>query len=146
MPFYRTNKNKFYIRAAIYLGKGKTRKQVCNKLQNLITKYMSKSANKTGKSASTWSFYTEMNDIFRNHKNVNPNYLINSMGQIYGTSLEQKSNKSKENFLKSNKKQCLNEDEMHYIKSMDTIMESKQIEAETRKKLYDLEKYKFEYE
>ncbi|CAG8846011.1 41375_t:CDS:2, partial [Gigaspora margarita] len=96
---------------AIYLGKGKTRKQVCNKSQNLIKKYMSKSANKTGKGASTWSFYTEMNDIFRNHENVNPDYLINSMGQIYGTSLEEKSNESKNNSLKSNKKQCLNEDE-----------------------------------
>ncbi|CAG8756606.1 6485_t:CDS:1, partial [Gigaspora rosea] len=49
MFLYRTNKNKFYIRATIYLGKGKTGKQVCNKLQNLITKYISESANKTGK-------------------------------------------------------------------------------------------------
>ncbi|RIB05707.1 hypothetical protein C2G38_2218934 [Gigaspora rosea] len=87
-----------------------------------------------------------MNNIFGNRENGNPDYLINSTGQIYGTSLEQKSNESKDSSLKSDKKRRLNEDEIHYIKSMDTITESKKIEAETRKKLYDLEKDKFEYE
>ncbi|CAG8779180.1 7730_t:CDS:1, partial [Gigaspora rosea] len=47
MSLYRTNKNKFYLRAAMHLGKGKTGEQVCNKLRRLITKYMDESSNKT---------------------------------------------------------------------------------------------------
>ncbi|CAG8808241.1 21202_t:CDS:1, partial [Racocetra persica] len=59
----------------------KTGKQVHNKLQNLVTKYMTESLNKTDKGVSTWPFYTEMNDILGNRENINLNYLINSTGQ-----------------------------------------------------------------
>ncbi|RIB06272.1 hypothetical protein C2G38_2217556 [Gigaspora rosea] len=100
MLLYRMNKNKFYLRATMHLGKGKTEEQVSSKLQRLITKYMDESSNKTEQDRS----------------------------------------------LKSNKKRRLNENEIHYIKSMDIITESKKVKVETRKKHFDLEKEKFEYE
>ncbi|CAG8599426.1 6017_t:CDS:2, partial [Scutellospora calospora] len=143
MSSYRMNKDKFYLKAAIYLGKGKTGKQVHNKMQSLISKYMNESSNKTGKGASTWLFYTEMNNIFGNRENVNPDFIINSMGQTYGTSLEPK---DKDYSLKSKKKRKLDDDEVRYINSMDTITETKKIEAETKQKQLNLERDKFLYE
>ncbi|RIB15382.1 hypothetical protein C2G38_2247657 [Gigaspora rosea] len=68
-------------KSALYLGNGKTGDQVHNKISSLINRYMEESSNKTGKGVSNWLFYTEMNDIFGNRENVNPDYLINSTGQ-----------------------------------------------------------------
>ncbi|CAG8664177.1 6219_t:CDS:2, partial [Dentiscutata heterogama] len=81
MSLYRMNKQKFYFKATLYLGNGKTGDQVRNKISSLINRYMEESSNKTGKGASNWLFYTEMNDIFGNRENVNPDYLVNSTGQ-----------------------------------------------------------------
>ncbi|CAG8541059.1 14796_t:CDS:2 [Gigaspora rosea] len=136
MSLYRMNKQKFYYKAALYLGNGKTGDQVHNKISSLINRYMEESSNKTGKGVSNWLFYTEMNDIFGNRENVNPDYLINS------TDNGNDKNKS----LKSNKKRRLDEDEMHYIKSIDMITQSKKIEAETKQKLLELEKEKLQFE
>ncbi|RIB08677.1 hypothetical protein C2G38_329858 [Gigaspora rosea] len=49
---YQFRKNQFYVKAALYLGKGKTGSQVASKIRWLINKYMKESANKTGKGAS----------------------------------------------------------------------------------------------
>ncbi|CAG8492122.1 26156_t:CDS:2 [Gigaspora rosea] len=46
---YQFRKNQFYVKAALYLGKGKTGSQVASKIRWLINKYMKESANKTGK-------------------------------------------------------------------------------------------------
>ncbi|CAG8609722.1 3111_t:CDS:2, partial [Scutellospora calospora] len=123
MSLYRLNKEKFYLKAALYLGKGKTGLQVHNKIRSLIDKYMAESSNKTGKGTSTWAFYSEMNDIFGNRENMNSDYIVNST------------------------------DEEHYVKSIDLITkskrteaESKKIEAETKQQLLKLEKKKFKFE
>ncbi|CAG8488877.1 3669_t:CDS:2 [Scutellospora calospora] len=137
---------KFYVKAALYLGNGKTGDQIRSKIRSLINTYMEESSNKTGKGASDWPFYTEMNNIFGNRENVNPDYLVNSTGQIYRNNLPKDNSNNKDCSLKSNKKRRLDEDELHYIKSIDIITQSKQIEAETKKKLLELEKEKLQFE
>ncbi|CAG8470087.1 18358_t:CDS:2 [Racocetra persica] len=56
---YQTNKDKFYLRAAMHLIKGKTGKQVRNKLQNFVTKYMNESSNKTDKDKFEYKYKKE---------------------------------------------------------------------------------------
>ncbi|CAG8650311.1 231_t:CDS:1, partial [Racocetra fulgida] len=81
MKDYQFRKNQFYVKAALYLSKGKIGSQVATKIRWLINKYMKESANKMGKGASKWEFFTEMNEIFGNRENVHPDYLIDSTGK-----------------------------------------------------------------
>ncbi|CAG8455030.1 8469_t:CDS:2 [Cetraspora pellucida] len=128
---YHKNKEKFYASAALHIG-GKSSAQVHGKLQKLVKKYSEESKEKTGKEASKWPYYFLMNEIFGNRENVHPECLIDK---------EDGSMKEKKN---------LSEDDLSYIKSVETISESKKISAESRKKWIDehstIEREKFNFE
>ncbi|RIB27549.1 hypothetical protein C2G38_2029285 [Gigaspora rosea] len=99
MSLYRMNKQKFYYKAALYLGNGKTG------------------------------------------------------DQIYRNNSQKDNGNDKNKSLKSNKKRRLDEEEMHYIKSIDMITQKKEKlqfekekwEHEKNEKII-LEKYKLELE
>ncbi|CAG8585554.1 9365_t:CDS:2, partial [Dentiscutata heterogama] len=128
---YRKNKEKFYASAALHIG-GKSSAQVRGKLQKLVKKYSEESKEKTGKEASKWPYYFLMNEIFGNRENH------------YGANIND------EEMVQRKKKKKLNEDDLSYIKSVETISESKKISAESRKKWIDehstIEREKFNFE
>ncbi|CAG8683316.1 28009_t:CDS:2 [Gigaspora margarita] len=66
--------------------------------------------------------------------------------KIYRNNSQKDNGNDKDKSLKSNKKRRLDEDEMHYIKSIDMITQSKKIEVETKQKLLELEKEKLQFE
>ncbi|CAG8481270.1 5410_t:CDS:2, partial [Dentiscutata heterogama] len=135
---YQLKKNQFYYKAALYFGKGKTGLQVATKIRWLINKYMKENTNKTRKAVSKWIFFTEMNKIFGNRENVNPKYIIDSMGKP-----SKNTNQSEKDHSLKRKKYKLSEDDEVYIHK---ISKSKKIAAQTKKQLYDLEKEKLEFE
>ncbi|CAG8822827.1 12104_t:CDS:2, partial [Gigaspora margarita] len=139
--YYRKNKEKFYANAALHIG-GKSTAQVRGKLQKLVKKYSEESKEKTGKGTSKWSYYSLMNEIFGNRENVHPEFLIDSTGKHYDNNI----NNEKER----KKKKKLSEDDLSYIKSVETISESKKISAESRKKWIEehstIERERFEFE
>ncbi|KAF0519637.1 hypothetical protein F8M41_016558 [Gigaspora margarita] len=116
---------KFYANAALHIG-GKSTAQVRGKLQKLVKKYSEKSKEKTGKGTSKWPYYSLMNKIFGNRENVHSEFLIDSTRKHYDNNV----NNEKER----KKKKKLSEDDLSYIKSVETISESKKISAESRKK------------
>ncbi|CAG8532648.1 13037_t:CDS:2 [Dentiscutata heterogama] len=111
----------------------KTGDQVRNKISSLINKYMEENSNKTGKGASNWPFYTEMNDIFRNRENVNPDYLINSTGQ------------SIDIITQSKKIEVENKQKLLELEKEKLEFEKKNWKHEKNEKI-GLEKYKLELE
>ncbi|KAF0544029.1 hypothetical protein F8M41_003132 [Gigaspora margarita] len=143
MKDYLFRKNQFYVKAALYLGKGKTGSQVASKIRWLINKYMKESANKTGKGASKWEFFMEMNEIFSNRENVHPDYLIDSTGKVSKNIDQPEKDRS---LLKRKKRSKLSEDDEIYIQSMTTISESEILSAKTKQQQYDLEKEKLQFE
>ncbi|CAG8838340.1 25134_t:CDS:2, partial [Gigaspora margarita] len=142
MKDYQFKKNQFYVKAALYLGKGKTGSQVASKIRWLINKYMKESTNKTGKGVSKWEFFMEMNEIFSNRKNVHPNYLIDSTEKV-SKNIEQP---EKDHSLKRKKCSKLSKDDKIYIQSMTTISESKILSAKTKQQQFDLKKEKLQFE
>ncbi|KAF0550444.1 hypothetical protein F8M41_024570 [Gigaspora margarita] len=143
MKDYQFRKNQFYVKAALYLGKGKTGLQVASKIRWLINKYMKESANKTSKGASKWEFFMEMNEIFGNRENVHPDYLIDSTGKVSKNIDQPEKDRS---LLKRKKCSKLSEDNKIYIQSMTTISESKILSAKTKQQQYDLKKEKLQFE
>ncbi|KAF0445902.1 hypothetical protein F8M41_003009 [Gigaspora margarita] len=79
-----------------------------------------------------------MNEIFGNHENINPEFLIDSTGKHYIN--------INESSVQRKKKAKLNNNELAYIESIAAISESKMISAETQIKLeqerIELEKFK----
>ncbi|KAF0475770.1 hypothetical protein F8M41_024573 [Gigaspora margarita] len=108
---YQFGKNQFYVKAALYFGKGKTGSQVLSKIRWLINKYMKESTNKTGKGASKWEFFMEMNEIFGNRENVHLDYLIDSTEKV-SKNIDQP---EKDHLLKKKKCSKLSEDDEIYI-------------------------------
>ncbi|KAF0384497.1 hypothetical protein F8M41_011599 [Gigaspora margarita] len=127
MKDYQFRKNQFYIKAALYLEKGKTGSQVASKIRWLIDKYMKESANKTGKGALKWKFFMEMNEIFSNYENVHPDYLIDSTEKVFKNIKQPE----KDHSLKRKKHSKLSKDDEIYIQSMTTISESKILSTKT---------------
>ncbi|CAG8557126.1 14293_t:CDS:2, partial [Cetraspora pellucida] len=76
---YRKNKTKFYVSAAIKIGKNRTSNQIEFKIQALRTKYKKENKEETGKARSKWPYLDEMNELFGNRENVNPDYLVSSI-------------------------------------------------------------------
>jgi hypothetical protein len=76
---YRKRKNKFCAKAALKIGNKRTTSQVNLKIQSLITKFEEENREETGKGRSCWEYFDEMNEIFGNRENVQPDYLLSSI-------------------------------------------------------------------
>lgn len=76
---YRTNKTKFYAKAAIKIGNNRIGAQVRSKLQALIARFEEENREKTGKGRSEWPYFDDMNEIFGNRENVHPDYFVSNI-------------------------------------------------------------------
>jgi len=75
---YRKEKKKFCAKVALKLENKRTT-QVKSKIQALITKFEEENREATGKGRSHWEYFEEMNEIFGNRENVQPDYLSSSI-------------------------------------------------------------------
>ncbi|CAB4428640.1 unnamed protein product [Rhizophagus irregularis] len=76
---YRTNKTKFYAKAAIKIGNNRIGVQIRSKLQALIARFEEENREKTGKGRSEWPYFDDMNEIFGNRENVYSDYFVSNI-------------------------------------------------------------------
>ncbi|CAG8827251.1 36616_t:CDS:2, partial [Racocetra persica] len=138
---YHKNEPKFYAAAAIKIGNNRTSAQVDSKVQTFRTRYDKENKEGTGKARSKWPYLDEMNELFSNHENVKPDYLI--------LSIDDKIVESDENCTittSKQKKQKVSEVDQIYLDELNSLKKAKKESLSIAQKRLEIEEEKLKWE